>query len=76
MIVAMSSTVMRVEYGDSLAADCADGLTRPVRALSRVVAGGDFAVVWACSDREWEKAQFEHRQPKGIPWPAGDVTLA
>jgi hypothetical protein len=54
----------------------ADGRDRELRALSGVVAGGDFAVVWACSEREWNAAQGECREPEGIPWPAEDVRLA
>lgn len=64
-----------IEAGNVVVADAADGTRRELRALSGVVAGGDFAVVWACSQREWDLAQDEGRDPVGIPWPAEDVAL-
>lgn len=65
-----------VEHGAKVLASAADGTTRELRALGGVTAGGDFAVVWACSEREWETAEAEGREPVGIPWPADDVQLA
>ena len=46
------------------------------RALSGVVAGHDFEVVWACREEEWEAASSEGRQPEATPWPADDVRVA
>ncbi len=46
------------------------------RALTGVEDGYDFKVVWLCSEREWETAQAEGREPEGVPWPAEDVRLA
>jgi hypothetical protein len=66
----------RINPGDALIASAADGSTRELRALSGVVAGGDFAVVWACSIAEWDSAEAEGRDPVGIPWPAEDVRVA
>jgi hypothetical protein len=71
----MASATDAIQRGARVSADAADGTTRDLRALTGVVAGGDFAVVWACSEREWEAAQAEDREPKGIPWPAEDVRL-
>ncbi len=65
-----------IERGARVSAAAADGTTRELRALGGVIAGGDFAVIWACSEREWEAAQAEERDPVGIPWPAEDVRLA
>ena len=48
----------------------------PRRALTGVVMGRDFQVVWVCSEAEWEAAQAERREPEGVPWPAEDVKLA
>lgn len=62
-----------IEQGTRLVARAADGTTRELRALGGVIAGGDFAVVWACSEREWDAAEAEGREPEGIPWPAEDV---
>jgi hypothetical protein len=64
-----------IEKGSRLLAASADGSTRELRALSGVVAGGDFAVVWACSEGSWAAAQAEGREPDGIPWPAEDVRV-
>jgi hypothetical protein len=65
-----------IERGARVLADAADGTTRELRALGGVIAGGDFAVVWACGEREWEAAEHEGREPVGIPWPAEDVRIA
>lgn len=62
-----------IQRGARVFAAAADGTTRQLRALSGPVAGGDFAVVWACSEREWDTAQAEGRDPVGIPWPLEDV---
>lgn len=62
-----------IQRGDHVIAAAADGRDRELRALGGVIAGGDFAVVWACSEREWEAARAEGRDPEGIPWPADDV---
>lgn len=66
----------QIQRGDRLIAEAADGESRELRALGGVVAGGDFAVVWACSPAEWEAATAEGREPQGIPWPAEDVEVA
>jgi hypothetical protein len=63
----------RIKRGDWLMADAADGDQRELRALGAVIAGGDFAVVWACSPAEWDAAHDDGREPEGIPWPAEDV---
>lgn len=65
----------QIQYGDWLTADAADGASRELRALGGVIAGGDFAVVWACSPAEWDAAEGEGRAPQGIPWPAEDVKV-
>jgi hypothetical protein len=64
-----------IQRGDWLQAAGADGVLRELRALGPVIAGGDFAVVWACSPSEWDLAQAEGREPEGIPWPAEDVKI-
>jgi hypothetical protein len=65
----------QIKRGDWLTADAADGELRELRALGGVIAGGDFAVVWACSTAEWDTAPHEDREPEGIPWPAEDVRV-
>ncbi len=67
--------VERIERADWLTATTADGEQRELRALGGVIAGGDFAVVWACSPSEWVAAYAEGREPEGIPWPAEDVRV-
>ena len=67
---------MDIEHGDQVLAASADGVERRLRALGSVIAGGDFAVVWVCSEDEWTAAQAEGREPQGIPWPADDVKVA
>jgi hypothetical protein len=64
-----------IEYGATVVALGADGISRQLRALGGVVPGGDFPVIWACSEREWAAAEDEGRAPSGIPWPAEDVKL-
>lgn len=44
-------------------------------ALSGVVAGRDFPVVWVCRPAELEAAEAEARDPEGVPWPAEDVQV-
>ena len=43
------------------------------RAVSGVVDGDDFPVVWVCSVEEWTAAQTEKRAPLCLSWPATDV---
>jgi hypothetical protein len=43
------------------------------RALTDVVMGHDFKVVWVCTEDEWQAAATAGRQPEGVPWPAADV---
>lgn len=64
-----------IKRGARVVAVAADGTMRELHALGGVIAGGDFAVVWACSEREWQTAEAEARDPVGIPWPAEDVSL-
>lgn len=65
-----------VEPGMLLRCVGAGGEERTARAISGVTAGGDFAVVWACSEREWDDAVEHDREPDGIPWPIEDVRRA
>lgn len=66
---------MQIEHGDQVMAASADGVERELRALGGVVAGGDFAVVWVCSEREWAEAHAEGREPEGVPWPADSIRV-
>jgi hypothetical protein len=62
--------------GTSVRARARDGELLDRRAITGVVAGGDFPVVWVCRDEEWRTAQDEGREPEGLPWPAEDVQPA
>ena len=68
--------MMEINRGDHVSAAAADGVERQLRALGGVEAGGDFAVVWVCTEKEWAAAEEEGRDPQGVPWPAEDVKLA
>ena len=45
-------------------------------ALTGVIAGRDFPVVWVCRPDEWQAAQEANRDPEGMPYPAEDVTVS
>src|SRR5438094_460690 len=69
-----------IQRGDRLSVNAADGTTRELRALGGVIAGGDFAVVWACTEAVCSncgrivlrRSQAEHgpiaRSGASIPW--------
>jgi len=44
-------------------------------AMGPVDPGYEFAVVWACTPEEWERAKAEGREPEGTPWPIEDVQV-
>ena len=67
---------MDIHQGDKVLARSAIGEELPRIAISGVVAGHDFEVVWVCKEEEWQAAIRENRQPDALPWPAGDVRLA
>jgi hypothetical protein len=62
-----------IKPGDLVAAIDAEGEELPRRAISGVVQGGNFMVIWVCREEEWHAAQREGRHPDGVPWPVGDV---
>jgi hypothetical protein len=64
-----------VNPGDVVLAVDAFGAENPRRALTGVVPGGDFPVVWICREEEWEASQREGREPDGVPWPVEDVRV-
>jgi len=64
---------MMIQAGDRVMARNAYGEENERRALTPVIEGEDFAVVWVCTDDEWERARFEGRAPEGVPFPAEDV---
>lgn len=65
-----------IHAGDSVTVRSAAGKDLLKIALTGVMMGADFPVVWACRQEEWDTAQAEGRPPEGVPWPAEDVQLA
>ena len=47
-----------------------------MRAITGIVPGQDFPLVWVCDEQEWQASQAEHRAPRGDPWPADEVRPA
>lgn len=64
-----------LKIGDIVVVVDVEGVRRRKRALSPVMQGGSFPVVWACREEEWQAARAEGRDPIGLPWPAEDVSL-
>jgi len=67
--------LQQIEPGSLVAALDYFGRQLPRRALTGVVRGQDGAVVWICSEEEWRTAETEGRSPRGIAWPAEDITI-
>ena len=68
-------TCMNIKPGDRVLALNARGERSERIALTEVVMGRDFPVVWICRPEEWVAARAEGREPDGVPWPAEDVSL-
>jgi hypothetical protein len=66
---------MNIKPGDRVLALNARGERGERVALTEVVMGRDFLVVWICRPEEWVAAQAEGREAVGVPWPAEDVSL-
>ncbi len=64
---------MNIEPGTRVQVRSATGELLPRRAVSAVVRGDDFPVVWVSREDEWQAAQTEDRDPDAVPWPAEDV---
>ena len=45
-------------------------------AVTGVVQGMDFPVVWICGESEWKAANAAGREPEVVPWPASAIQLA
>jgi hypothetical protein len=53
------------------------GRELPRRAITGVVPGRDFPVVWVCRAERWDPSLADNPDPeRGIPWPAEDVKPA
>jgi hypothetical protein len=64
---------MTISPGTHVLAKAADGQELPRRAVTDVIDGEDFPVVWVTTEDEWESAEAEGRRPEAWPWPAEDV---
>ena len=67
---------MDYESGTHVTVRSATGALLERRAVTGIVKGQDFPVVWVCREEEWETAQNEGRDPQAVPWPAEAVALA
>jgi hypothetical protein len=64
---------MEIRAGMPVSVKTALGEVLPRVALTGIVQGGSFAVVWVCREEEWQLAKREGREPMRVPWPAEDV---
>lgn len=62
-----------VKAGQSVTVTTADNRAVKRRAISGVVNGDDFPVIWVCDDTEYAVAKREGRLPIGVPWPSDCV---
>jgi len=65
-----------IEPGSMVTARTATGDSVTRRAVSGVVDGLDFPVVWIATEEEWAASQAEGRPADALPWPAEDVAVA
>ena len=61
-----------IKPGDIVSALSTTGPLKRV-AVTTVVRGRSFPVVWVCAEEEWAMANQENREPDAVPWPAEDV---
>ena len=72
---------MIIQPGMTVLARTADGETVKRRAVTSVIDGLDFPVVWICTEEDWLEMQSNgsgngHRPDGAVPWPAEDVEPA
>lgn len=46
-----------------------------MKALSEVVRGKDFLIVYVCDESTWAERESADPEIEGIPWPAEDVEV-
>lgn len=68
------TTQTSLRPGDRITVRDAFGNTLSRRAVTSVVPGHEFDVVWACREEEWVAAQADGREPAAMPWPVEDVS--
>jgi hypothetical protein len=62
-----------IEVGQRVVARSSGDRRLEKRAITGVIMGDDFPVVWVCREEEWEAARNEGREAAGVPWPADAV---
>jgi len=62
-----------IQPGQTVVARTASDREIEKRAVTGVVMGHDFPVVWVSRPEEWEAAERDGRKPDAVPWPAEDV---
>jgi hypothetical protein len=65
--------VSQIESGSRIRVKEAVGAVSERRALTGVMMGEHFPVVWACRESEWLASSEAGRPAEGVPWPAEDV---
>ncbi len=65
-----------IQLGTRIEARDAFGRWNERRAITGVLPGEDFPLVWVCPEDEWEAAKREGREPEGIPFPLEDVRVS
>lgn len=70
-----SMATPEIQPGTRIQARDAFGQWNERRAISEVLPGEDFPLVWVCREDEWEAAHREQREPGGVPFPLEDVRV-
>jgi hypothetical protein len=68
-----SVTCMNIIKGDLVEVENALGQRHERVALTGVIEGHDFLVVWVAKSEEVTAAEEEGREPQGMPFPVEDV---
>jgi hypothetical protein len=67
--------MIEIRPGDRVLARSATNEWLKRRAVTGIVHGHDFPVVWVCVEQEWQDASNDERRPDGVPWPAEEVQV-
>lgn len=62
-----------IRPGAIVVAQTSDNKEVTLRAVTGVIDGDDFPVVWVCGEAEWQAATADRRDPQAVPWPADSV---
>jgi hypothetical protein len=67
--------MQQIEPGARVLVRSADNRLVARRAVTGVVQGRDFPVIWVCHEDAWDEAHLGGQSPQGLPWPADAVQL-